>query len=188
MAAVDDGPDPSPSAVSAAPVDALGRLADEHTEAIYRVAVSIVRDAALAEDAVQETLIKAWSNLDRFRGESSERTWVLRIAHNTCISMLRKRRADVQPPGDVSDAIDRTSVVLTAARPEDEVADRAFRDAFEAALFELDDLTRSILVLRELEQLGYEEIAAALDVPLPTVKTRLLRGRRRLATFLEAWR
>ena len=60
--------------------------------------------------------------------------------------------------------------------------------AFEAALDTLDDLSRSVVVLREVEGMSYEEIATVLEVPLPTVKTRLLRARRVLATALEGWR
>lgn len=64
----------------------------EHAAAMYRLAVTVVRDHALAEDAVQEAIVKAWRNLDTFRGEASLRTWLLRITHNTAVSILRGLR------------------------------------------------------------------------------------------------
>lgn len=160
----------------------LHKLVVEHGEAIYRLAMSVVRDKSLAEDIAQETLVKAWLALPNFRGESSLRSWVLRIAHNTAISTLRSRRAVVIDPQDLPEA---------ETRPERSVESRVQSDAvmtdFVSALDLLDDLSRSIVVLREVEGLAYDEIAEILDVPMPTVKTRLLRSRRRLGSALREW-
>lgn len=159
----------------------LRRLVGDHSDAIYRVALSIVRDAALAEDVTQDTLIKAWQALPTFRRETSLRSWVLRIAHNSAISTLRQRRDVLRDPADLPDVVSRDSV-------ERRVQQRAALSQFEVALDELDELSRSIVVLRELEHLSYEDIAETLGVPLPTVKTRLLRARRTLAMALEEWK
>lgn len=160
----------------------LHKLVVEHGEAIYRLAMSVVREKSLAEDIAQETLVKAWLALPNFRGESSLRSWVLRIAHNTAISTLRSRKAVVIDPVDLPEA---------ETRPERSVESRVQSDAvmddFVQALDLLDDLSRSIVVLREVEGLAYDEIAEILDVPMPTVKTRLLRSRRRLGSALREW-
>lgn len=158
----------------------LRLLVSEHSGAIYRVALSIVRDAALAEDVTQDTLIKAWQALPTFRGDSSLKSWVLRIAHNTAISTLRRRRDVLHDPTELPERPVTDSV-------EQKVQRRAALAQFETALDELDDLSRSIVVMRELEHLSYDDIAAALDIPLPTVKTRLLRARRTLANALQEW-
>lgn len=162
--------------------DELHRLVVEHGDAIYRLALSVVRDKSLAEDVAQETLVKAWLALPSFRGDSSLRGWVLRIAHNTAISTLRTRRAVVIDPHDLPER---------ESRPERSVESKVQSDAvmseFVEALETLDDLSRSIVVLRELEGLSYEEIAEVLNVPMPTVKTRLLRARRRLGSVLREW-
>ena len=163
------------------PPDDLQLLVTEHSEAIYRVALSIVRDPALAEDVTQDTLIKAWQALPTFRGDSSLKSWVLRIAHNTAISTLRRRRDVLSAPDELPEPVSRDSVERKA---EQNVALEHFR----AALDELDELSRSVVVLRELEHLSYDEIAETLDVPLPTVKTRLLRARRTLANALGEWK
>lgn len=159
----------------------LRLLVTEHSEAIYRVALSIVRDSALAEDVTQDTLIKAWQALPSFRGDSSLKSWVLRIAHNTAISTLRRRRDVLHDPVELPEQ-------TTGETVEQRVQHRAALADFEAALDRLDDLSRSIVVMRELEHMSYDDIAEALDIPLPTVKTRLLRARRTLASALGEWK
>ncbi len=149
---------------------------------IYRVALSILRDPPLAEDAVQETLIRVWTNLDRFRGDAPFRVWVLRIAHNVAVSMGRKRRDRAVDPHDLGE------VRATGAAPERTAEGRAMVGELWDALDQLDPLSRAIVVLREVELFTYEDISAALDIPLATVKTRLFRARRSLASKLETWR
>lgn len=160
----------------------LHKLVVEHGDAIYRLALSVVRDPSLAEDIAQETLVKAWLALPSFRAESSLRSWVLRIAHNTAISTLRTRRAVVIDPHDLPERQTRPDRSVEAHVQSD-----AVMAEFVEALETLDDLSRSIVVLRELEGLSYEEIADVLNVPMPTVKTRLLRARRRLSSVLREW-
>jgi RNA polymerase sigma-70 factor (ECF subfamily) len=169
------------SAATATPAELLDELVREHLDAVYRVAYSVVRDSALAEDVAQDAILKAWRALPTFRGDSSMRSWVLRITHNTAISTLRKRREELRDPNLLPEKENRLST-------ERQVVDRLSASAFEDALNDLDELSRSIVVLREIEGLSYDEIAQMLDVPLPTVKTRLLRSRRVLAAALEEWR
>ena len=158
----------------------LHKLVVEHGEAAFRVARSIVGDAALAEDVTQDALVKAWLALPSFRGEGSLRSWLLRITHNTAISALRSRRAEPTDPADLPEPM-RGDI---GADIEGTFTIRAF----EEALTSLDPVSRSIVVLREVEGLSYEEIADTLRLTLPVVKTRLLRARRRLSVLLEDWR
>ncbi len=162
--------------------DDLHQLVVDHGDAVFRLAYSVVRDRALAEDVTQDTMLKAWLALPTFRGDSSMRGWVMRIAHNTAISTLRSRRAFVTDPVDLPEATDEPEHL-----PELRVERSHVMDDFERALDLLDDLSRSVVVLREIEGLPYDEIARLLDVPLPTVKTRLLRARRKLASALREW-
>lgn len=152
----------------------LTALIDEHAESIYRMALSIVKDRALAEDVVQETLIKAWTNLDSFRGEGSARSWILSIAHNTAISTLRRIREESTAPDNLPDQPALTSDV------EQSVEQREHLDDLWQAVGRLDDLSRAILILRDVEGLSYQAIADSVGVAVPTVKTRLLRARREL--------
>lgn len=162
--------------------DDLHQLVVEHSDAIFRLALSVVRDRALAEDVAQEALVKAWLALPTFRGDGSIRSWLLRITHNTAISTLRRRRAVVLDPQDLPERQNRVEGSV-----ESRVQGHVVMDEFVAALDTLDELSRSIVVLRELEGLSYEEISEVLAVPMPTVKTRLLRARRRLGNVLRDW-
>ena len=160
----------------------MEELVREHADAVYRVALSVTRDPTLAEDASQDALIKAWQALPSYRGEAPLRHWILRITHNVSISLLRRRREDATAPDELPD-----SVVMSHS-VESQVEDRVAIDRFNQALKDLDPLSRSIVVLREVEGLSYAEIGDVLEVPLPTVRTRLLRARRQLAIALEGWR
>ena len=160
----------------------LRDLIDEHAGAVYQLAYGILHDRGLAEDVVQETMIKAWRNLDGFRGDASLRTWVLRIAHNAAIDVLRRRRDASLAPGD------RALQQVAADESHDPAARAAGRSdlaELRDALGSLDELSRSIVVLREVEGLSYQEIAVTLDISTALVKTRLLRARRALQSAVR---
>ena len=161
--------------------DDLIRLLDEHGAAVYRLALSIVRDPAIAEDVVQETLIKAWQALPAFRGESSVRRWILTIAHNTAVSMLRATREDAHAPHTIPDRPASESV-------EHEAQNRFAVEQLWDALDELDGTSRALVVLREIEGLSYDELSTVMRLPMSTIKTRLFRARKVLASALEEWR
>lgn len=156
----------------------LNALIDEHAEAAFRVANGILRNPSLAEDAVQEAMIKAWQSLPGFRGDSSLRSWILRITHNTAISMLRRRREAVMAPEDLPDIPGGIDPARSSAAMSD------LRDV-RRALEGLDELSRSVVILREVEGMSYQDIADTLQVPVSTVKTRLLRARQRLASAIR---
>jgi RNA polymerase sigma-70 factor (ECF subfamily) len=159
----------------------VNALVDEHVDSIYRLALSIVRDPAFAEDVVQETLIKAWRALPTFRGESGLRRWVLAIAHNTAVSHLRAAREEARDPIELPDSPVPHSI-------EDSIQDKFALEQLWGALGELDESSRALIVLRDVEGLSYEELCGTLGLPLSTVRTRLFRVRRKLAAALEEWR
>ena len=140
---------------------------------MYRVAVAVVRDPALAEDVVQEAIVRAWDHLHTFRGDGPIRSWLLRITHNVAVSELRRSREEAWDPDKLP--------ARTVAGPEHSVAVSSELDEVRRAIGELDELSRSILALRVSEDLSYQEIADTLGVTLGQVKIRLLRARRTLA-------
>lgn len=147
----------------------------DYGAAVYRLALSIVRDPALAEDVAQETFIKAWRAHSTYQGTAPLRNWVLRIAHNVGVSTLRAIREEARDPwclpeGQPADEVE--VVVVTRAEIHD-------------ALGRLDAVSRSIMVLREVDGLSYVEIAEILGVSLPAVKTRLYRARGTLKRMTE---
>ena len=152
---------------------------DQHAAAVYRLAISIVRDPALADDVVQETMIKAWRHAPHQADGTVPRAWMLRVARNAAISMLRTRRDDLY--GD--DTPEQISGITVARAVEG----RAALGELQLALGKLDADARTLIVLREIDGLSYEDIATTMDLPLPTVKTRLFRARQVLKRALEDW-
>lgn len=151
----------------------LRQLVAEHADAVYRVAYSVVRDPHAAEDIVQETIIRAWQSLGTWRGEGSMHGWIVSIAHNTSVSYLRRIR-------DLSVDPEQLQTIVAGSDVERQTLAQVDLDVLKRALDSLDELSRTIVVMRDLEALSYDQIATSLDVPLSTVKTRLLRARREL--------
>jgi RNA polymerase sigma factor (sigma-70 family) len=154
---------------------AYEELVRPHEEIAFRVAYVITRNAADAEDAVQDALVKAWRALGRFRAGEPLRPWLLRIAANEA----RNRRRS---------AGRRERLVLRSAphsgeaapSPEDAVLDASQRAELLRALDELPDAAREVLACRYLLELSEEETAAALDLAIGTVKSRTSRALDRL--------
>lgn len=178
MSESDPVPDqPAPASSS----EELRAVVDAHAAAVYRVAVSIVHDAALAEDVVQETMIKAWRHAPVGAGEEIPRQWLLRVARNAAISTLRTRREYLHGPDTLPESPGGVETMRA-------VESRAALDELWTAMGRLDEDARTLIVMREVDDLSYEEIAVALGLPLSTVKTRLFRARRALKDTLKEWR
>ena len=154
---------------------AYEELVKPHEEIAFRVAYVITRNAADAEDAVQDALVKSWRALGRFRAGEPLRPWLLRIAANEARNRRRSagRRERLalraaEPSGEA------------APSPEDAVLDAAARGALLAALEDLSADAREVLACRYLLDLSEEETAAALDIARGTVKSRSARALDRL--------
>lgn len=148
---------------------------------LLRVAMTLTKQPADAEDLVQETLLRAWRSLDAFDGQHP-RAWLLTVLRNAEINRHRRRRPqlldDPDDPGE-------RHLRIAAPSAEQQVLDRAFDAVVEAALLELPPATRTVLVLVDIDGLSYAEAATALGVPEGTVTSRLHRGRRRIRARLH---
>ncbi|MBN4925534.1 sigma-70 family RNA polymerase sigma factor [Hoyosella rhizosphaerae] len=153
---------------------AFGQLVSQHRNQIWAVCFRITGNKCDAEDAMQNALIAAWQNLEKFRGDARFGTWLQRIASNAALTIVRSRK-DTE--------FDHTEIDLadTTRRHDDQIADR---DLINQALQQLTEDNRTILVLREYSGLSYTEIADHLGVTTDTVKARLKRTRAQLATML----
>jgi RNA polymerase sigma-70 factor (ECF subfamily) len=136
-------------------------------------------DVHLAEDAAQETFIRAWSNLGSFRVDASLRNWLYRIALNTATDMLRKDKRIA--PGDLDDFY----LPDPQAGPEGIYLEGERTALVQEAIASLPEASRVVLVLKEYGELSYREIAEALYIPLGTVMSRLNYARRLLKEKLE---
>jgi RNA polymerase sigma-70 factor (ECF subfamily) len=158
-----------------------------HLDAAFNLARWLLRDARAAEDAVQEASLRALRYLDALRGDEA-RSWWLGIVRNSCFDALaRSRRA--------RDEVDFDSVGFEAALAAPEATDpRAklqqvqLKRQIDAAILALSPPLREVLVLRELEDLDYAQIARIVGVPIGTVMSRLSRARLRLREALAATR
>jgi len=162
---------------------AFADLVNAHRNQIWAVCLQICGNQHDAEDALQATLLAAWRNLDKFRGEARFSTWMHRIAANNALALIRKRKANTTLT-DFSDP--EAPVTLdaddSAPRFDEQIA---LRDALRDALQQLSDDIREAVVLREFGDFSYADIAEHQGVGVQTVKSRLNRGRTQLAQYLR---
>lgn len=150
---------------------------------VYRLSLRLLGQANDAEDATQETFITIHRAIKRFKGGSALSTWIYRIAYNTCLDELRRQKR--RPVTHWDEAAAEYMQADPDQAPEDMIIAREDQQVIRAALAELPIEYRAVLVLREVEDLSYEEIADVLQCPVGTVRSRLARGRRRLAETLR---
>lgn len=169
--------------------DAFRTIMQRGNQRLFRIARGVMRDDSEAEDVVQESYVRAFTNLQAFRGESSIFTWLTRIVLNEAKSRLRKRRRTVGLE-EVEAVQNRGAHVIMfpnadpAATPEADVARMQVRRLLESAIDGLAIDFRMVFVMRDVEECSIAETAAALGVREETVKTRLHRARRLLRTVL----
>lgn len=172
--------------------DAMGRLLLLYQDRVFRTALHLLGgDHDTAADAAQETLLNAWRHFGRFRGESSFSTWIYRIAVN-CARNARtvssRNAARFVPLGgeadDNPDKPPRPMPATSGPNPRQQAAGEEMMRHLREALAELPAEFRAPLVLHQVEGLPYEEIAAALDVPIGTIKSRISRARRELRRLM----
>ena len=159
-----------------------------HLDAAYNFARWLTRDERNAEDIVQEACLRAFKSLDSFRGDSG-RAWLLAIVRNTYYTWYKKNKAEaVNVPFDEDGTIagghsSPTSTARSARSIDPGAADA--RRQVNAALDRLPEEFREVIVLRELEDLSYKEIAAIARIPLGTVMSRLARARKLMLRHLQ---
>ena len=163
---------------------AFGQLVQLYQDRIFSALVGLLGCREEARDAAQDAFVQAWRKLDAFRGDALFYTWLYRIAMNQGLSRRRRRRATVSVDRQKEDAgvepIDPTSDPGQAIDSAEQVA------VVRAAVAELADEHRQIIVLREMEGLAYEDIAETLQLPVGTVRSRLFRARAQLKDILQA--
>ncbi len=166
---------------------AFGELYDRHRLRIYHTAFRILRNRQDAEDAVQRSFQRAFTNLCRFREDSTFSTWVTRIAINDALRLLRQRRANTRLQEN-NDDTEAPSVLDPADRgptPEQALAETERRAAVLQAISHLRESLRTTVLLRELQGLTSAETARRLGLTVSAVKARTFRARRCLRQHLE---
>ena len=138
-----------------------------------------------AQEAAQEAFLAAWQGLPSFRGDASFSTWLYRLASNACVDLLRRedRHSGAAGPS-LNDEEISLDVPDTSPSPQESAERKELCEQIEAGLQSLSPEHRQVLILREIHQLSYEEIAQSLALDLGTVKSRINRGRKQLRNFL----
>jgi RNA polymerase sigma-70 factor (ECF subfamily) len=156
---------------------AFTELMERHEDRVFSVCLRLMGNREAALDASQETFLTLFRKADQYSGAAAVGTWLYRIAVNTCYDLLRKaRRRPAEPlPEHVDPADPRMEEAFTSVE---------LRPSIEAALASLPEEYQVAVILSDLEGLGLPEVAEILSVPLGTVKSRVFRGRRRLAEIL----
>ena len=147
---------------------------------VHAYATRMLRDSAEAQDVAQDALVRLWQHREVV-DEPGARLWLMRTAHNLCIDRLRKRRVRSEV-ADGDELMDRQQDGEPG--PEDRAGAREIGQGIEMALAELGDVDRAVVLMREVHGMPYEEIAAALGLPLGTLKARLHRAREKLRVRL----
>lgn len=171
--------------------EAYEALITRFQQPVYNLVYRLLDDPADANDVVQEVFLKVFRNVSSFRGNSSLKTWIYRIAvneaHNQRRWFSRHRRKQVGLEGEDENTRNWQEVLCDPGRsPFDLAAGKQTRELVEEALIQINPLFRAAVILRDLEDLSYEEIADVLQISTGTVKSRILRGREALRRCLES--
>ena len=170
----------------------FARLVDAYSGPLYRLALKMLGNAPDAEDALQNTFLKAFQHLDAFEGRSSLSTWLYRIASNEALMLLRKRRpetnfSDIKSEDDADQNIDPVDFTDWCCLPEEELLSAEARTTLDRAIQHLPETLRIVFVLRDIEGLSIQETSQVLGLSETAVKTRLLRARLRLREEISSY-
>lgn len=172
------------AAVRRGDLDALGRLLKRYEKRLYNVVLRMVSDREDAAELTQDAMLKIVQHIQDFRGQSALSTWMIRIAMNLSISHLRKRQLrqttsldQTAPHDDQGTALRQQLADQREPSPDSNVEKKEMLGHLAAALDSVDGDFRAVLVLRDIDQMEYQQIAEVLAIPVGTVKSRLFRAR-----------
>jgi RNA polymerase sigma-70 factor, ECF subfamily len=159
--------------------NAFSELVRIHAQGVLNVIYRMCGNAQVAEDATQETFIQAWLHLGSFRPQTALRNWLYRIAVNAALDILRKEKR-ILPA-----AIEDLPLMASHPGPEALLLQSERTVLVQKALLSLPDASRAVMVLREYEEMSYQQISDTLDIPVGTVMSRLSYARKVLKEKLE---
>ena len=165
--------------------EAFGHLVRLYEKRVFALTLRMCKNPADAEEVAQEAFLAAWQGLPFFRGDSSFSTWLYRLVSNACVDLLRREGRHKAAAGPSLNDEEAAADVTDSAPSPQSLAERAeLREQIEAGLAALPPDYRQVLLLREMHQRSYQEIADILELDLGTVKSRINRGRKQLRNFL----
>lgn len=168
--------------------EAFADLMARNEKQVYNLCLRMAGDPEDARDLTQESFLKAWRGLQFYKSECSFSTWLYRLSTNVCIDHLRSRKRKGAVSLSVTDeGGEETELEIPDAEPlpEQQIIHREERQAIAAAMNRLEEEYRTVLTLRVVEELSYEQIAEVLDLKAGTVKSRIARARIKLKKILQ---
>ena len=160
--------------------EAFEKLVKDYKKRIYSISMGMLGSREDALDATQEVFIKIFRSIGSFKGDSALSTWIFRIVKNVCVDFLRKNKAVFE------DELPQTLADESLPTPEEALLLSQNRDLVQSCVKELPLNCKTVLLLREYEQMSYSEIAKTLEIPEGTVKSRIARARRYLFKLLKS--
>lgn len=164
------------------PVSSFEEHVRTYQDRVYGFAQYYLKSREAAQDVTQDVLIRFWEHYDDIDPDRAL-GWLLRVTRNACIDELRKRKTRRNAVTVNTDGLQRASSPRPSPEADAEASD--FQDHLERALDEVDEPYRSVIILREIQNLKYKEISKALDMPMNTVKVYVHRGRKKLRKQLS---
>ncbi|MFT3840140.1 MAG: sigma-70 family RNA polymerase sigma factor [Myxococcaceae bacterium] len=174
---------------------AFKTLVERYQKKVFSVAFGMLKDREEARDVSQEAFVKVYKYLDHFKGDASFYTWLYRITVNICIDVMRRKGTSKgdQVEFDETIQLDTTEANLGAlgsklgTNPQKAALRKELAEKIQAALQEVPEKHRAILLLRELEGMSYEDLARTLDIPKGTVMSRLFHARLKVQKVLSEY-
>ena len=164
---------------------AFGELVTLYEKKVYALTLRMCKHPEDAAEASQEAFLAAWQGLKFFRGDASFSTWLYRLASNACVDLLRRESRHRTAAGpSLNDEEVYLDVADSAPSPHTIAESNELKQQIEEGLRALSPEHREVLILREIHQLSYDEIAQALSLDSGTVRSRISRGRKQLRNFL----
>ena len=169
--------------------DSFSALVLPYEQKLLHHAYRMLPNEAEAEDAVQEALLKAWKSLSSFQGTAAFSTWLYSILHRVCLDILRKKKREKNVVSLYQDGENDEEFTLsipdTAPGPHEQYQQKVKMAAVAEAISSLSDEHKTVIVLRDIDGLEYDEIARITNTSLGTVKSRISRARRAMKKILE---
>lgn len=170
-------------------IDAFEKLIEAHQKTAYNIALKMLRNSEDAKDISQQAFIKVFRYIDTFNFESSFKTWMYRIIVNLCIDYINKNKKNtvysLDNPISTEKGEIRREIKDDTNMPENIIEKKETKELVHNAINKLDEIHRTIIILRDIEGFSYNEISEILDISIGTVKSRIKRGRDNLRIILK---
>ena len=167
--------------------DEFLELVQKHQTRIYRHALYLLKDPEDAKDMTQETFMKAWEHRAKLRQETVH-SWLLKCVQNLCFNQLKRRKFQVhlsEENGETLEMLLHTHSHQSNPSPDEILAKEELKELVHRAIDELPPATRAVVIMRELDEMSFKEIAEVLGQPEGTVKSTVFRARKKLRQILS---